>query len=167
MEQSGNSAINANSPYPGSDTRAFRTGDVCRHYVARFLDVETCRAWIIDRLHPQCPVCPGCSKLIVSGTSLRSFRLGARVRCSNCGKFFTALTGTFLSGGHLSFSGVVLMAILIESGATDANIARLMEMSVEGVRSWRGRFAAADLSVISGQGIRESRDGDKGGRGCE
>jgi len=55
------------------------------------------------------------------------------------------------------------MAILIESGATDANIARLMEMSVEGVRSWRGRFAAADLSVISGQGIRESRDGEKGG----
>jgi hypothetical protein len=61
------------------------------------------------------------------------------------------------------------MAILIDAGAADAHIARLMHISSEGVRSWRSRFA-----TTSGLGIRESRDGEKGGavvedegRGCE
>jgi len=163
MEVIDNTAIPENAPLPSYRPSVFGPIDVGRSRIAKFLDDGSCREWVLSRLHPDGPRCPGCGESITSYPSLRSFRMGARVRCCRCGKYFTALTGTFLSGCHLSFPQVVLMAILIDAGADDARIARLMEVSTEGVRGWRLRFQHAAKPSISSQGIRESRDGEKGG----
>ncbi|SEM82479.1 hypothetical protein SAMN04489760_1557 [Syntrophus gentianae] len=55
------------------------------------------------------------------------------------------------------------MAILIDAGADDARIARLMEISAEGVRGWRLRFSHAAEPSHSGQVIEESREAGTGG----
>lgn len=149
---------------PAYQPSVFSPHDVGRSMIARFFDPAVCREWILEKLHPAGARCPGCATAIASYASLRSYRLGARVKCVKCGKFFTALTGTFLSGCHLSFAQVIHMSILIDAGADDAQIARQMSMSPEGVHGWRLRFRhAAALPPISGQGIKESRDGAKGG----
>lgn len=175
MEVIDNTTISPKQTKAGSRPMTFGPGDVGKMFVANFLHEASCRDWIIGQLHPDGPRCPRCSGMIVNKESLRSYRLGCRVRCRWCGKYFTVLTGTFLSGCHLSFSQVILMAILIDAGAADSQISRLMGMSRDGIRRWRLRFKhAAGVSVVSctappalsGQGIQEPRDGEKKGRGC-
>lgn len=147
--------------------------DVAGQGVVSFLDEELCRVWILGQVHERGVDCPGCGGEIVSKASLQSFWAGARVKCGRCGKYFTALTNTFLSGVHLSYSAMVMMAILIAAGADDATIAGLMHLSAEGVRGWRCRFKLAGMArtmlpaVDTGKGIEESRDAATGGAGAE
>ncbi len=158
MEVIDNAAKVKNDREPAYRPAVFGPGEVVQSGIAEFLDAASCREWVLSKLHPDGPQCPVCAEPIVNRFALQSYSRGDRVKCRRCGKFFTALTGTFLSGIHFSFAQVILMAILIDSGADDTNIARLMNISSEGVRGWRSRFA-----TTSGMGIRESRDGEKGG----
>jgi len=154
MELIDNTAKHNNASCRSTGSPAFSPADIGRQGVAIFFDDNFCRGWILKRLHPEGPRCPGCAERIVGYRSLQSFMRGDRVKCCHCGKYFTALTGTFISGCHLSFPQVILMAILLEAGTDDVHIARMMNISYESVRGWRSRFA-----VISGQGIKESRGG--------
>ncbi len=166
MEVIDNTAKPENATMPAYRPSVFGPVDVGQSRLAKFLNPDSCREWVLNRLHPNGPRCPGCGESITSYPSLRSFRLGARVRCCRCGKYFTALTGTFLSGCHLSLPQVILIAILIDAGADDTRIARLMEVSAEGVRGWRLKFNHVADPSHSGQGTEESREAATGGAGA-
>lgn len=165
--------IGATSEYrPGM----FGPSDILSVPVAGFFDEEICRVWILGRLHPDGAACPACLSPIVGEASLQSFWSGDRVRCVRCGKYFTALTGTFLAGGHLGYTQVILIGILIGSLADDSAIASIMSMSTEGVRLWRRRFELSQMihnntipggTSFIGRRTQESRGAAKGGAGAD
>lgn len=110
---------------------------------AEFLDAGACDAYIIESLHGDCLACPGCGAT-VAARSFHGLRVENRVRCRRCGKFFTALTGTFLSGTHLSSREIVLLALLLGLGVQDKEVARIIGISAESVRLWRLKFRAQE-----------------------
>jgi transposase-like protein len=72
--------------------------------------------------------------------SLQRFWMSERCKCFQCDKFFTALTGTFLSGCQLDYREVILLAVFLSSGRSDKNIAELLDMSVDNAKIWRKKF---------------------------
>lgn len=68
--------------------------------------------------------------------------MSERIKCCHCEKFFTALTGTFLSGCQLDFREVILLAVLLSPDITDKTIADILKMSSANVRIWRNKFEA-------------------------
>ena len=121
----------------------FSRGDVTSSAVSAFFNESACRQWIIKRLHPDGACCPDCGKGL-SEKSLNRFWSAERVKCCGCGKFFTALTGTFLSGCQLTFSEVIVLAILLSPDFNDKKIAEILDMSPANVRIWRNKFEAMD-----------------------
>lgn len=126
----------------------FSPGDIARAFGADFFDHDACRNWILHQLHHNVPRCPGCRAEVLLKSQPR-FWAGDRVKC-NCGKFFTALTGTFLSGCQLDFREVILLAILLSLGVSDKTIAEFLNMSPAGIRLWRQKFDA--LETIRSRG---------------
>jgi transposase-like protein len=109
-------------------------------FSAEFLSEHLCRMWILNKIHgAEPPRCPGCGEPVAHHL-LRSFWENRRVRCGKCRKMFTALTGTFLSGCHMDFCSVYLLAVLLALGLPDKNIGRIVKMSSENVRLWRLKF---------------------------
>ena len=119
----------------------FDISDVVRDLCIDFINESTCREWILKKLHPAGAYCPGCG-VAIPEKSLQRFWMSERVKCCQCEKFFTALTGTFLSGCQLDFREVVLLAILLSPVMPDKTIADILKMSAANVRIWRNKFEA-------------------------
>lgn len=64
------------------------------------------------------------------------------MRCGSCGKFFTALTGTFLAGTHMNYREIVLLALFLSLDLPFKKIGQLLEISQETVRLWKMKFDA-------------------------
>jgi len=117
----------------------FTPGEILKVFNANFLDYEFARLWILKRLHPHGAHCPGCGAA-VPAKKLRRFWANGRIRCGECGKYYTALTGTFISGCQIDFRGLMLLSVLIALGVHDGQIAAIVGMGHENVRLWRLRF---------------------------
>lgn len=117
----------------------FVPGDVLEVFNAAVLDEQWCRAWVLKRLHRESPCCPGCEEEITDNR-MQSFCEDKRIRCDRCGKYFTARTGTFLSGCHFTFQEIVLLAFLLALDVADKQIAATLKISAENVRLWRHKF---------------------------
>jgi len=118
----------------------FSMVDAVQAFGVDFLDETACRMWILKSLHGESAVqCPECgSELTEKG--LQRFWSGCRVRCCGCGKFFTALTGTVLSGVHLEFRAIMLIAVFLFFGVKADYIATKLSISTETVRIWKNKF---------------------------
>ncbi len=115
----------------------FSIAEVLAVFSAEFMGEHVCRLWVLSKLHrDHQPCCPGCGEPVAAHL-LHSFWNNGRVRCSKCRKYFTALTGTFLSGCHLGFREVMLLALLLALDVPDKQIASTIKMSAENVRLWR------------------------------
>ena len=78
------------------------------------------------------PACPKCKSSIREPALIR-FWAGKRVRCQ-CGKFFTALTGTVFDGYHGSYREIQLFVFLVHLGTPRQTIAAALDRSVDTVR---------------------------------
>jgi predicted RNA-binding Zn-ribbon protein involved in translation (DUF1610 family) len=114
----------------------FIPGDVVEAFNAVFLEESVCRHWVIGQIHRGKFSCPECGARVPDNL-IRSFWDAKRIECDNCGKWFTALTGTFLSGCHLNFQQIVLLYYLIGLNVPDKEIARIISISPCSVRLWR------------------------------
>jgi transposase-like protein len=110
-----------------------------------FLDEAKCRAWLLKKLHPADPVCPGCARAIEDPTRLQRFWRGQRLNCEHCNKFYTALTDTIFSGSHLSFRQLFLLAALSGAGIKDPALAAAINITPESCRLWRKKFKSFPL----------------------
>lgn len=123
-------------------TRTFIPEDVAGIFDADFLDEDICREWILGEIYQDDEIaCPRCRKPIKE-MALQRFWEGRRICCRECGKFFSALTGTFLSGVHAKFREIILMAILLHFNVKPAEIARMIHVHPETIRLWILRFDA-------------------------
>jgi transposase-like protein len=118
-------------------------GILLKEFSADFLDDEYCRQWILKKLHPNEDVfCPGCevSDSVLTGKRAERFWMAKRVKCSYCGKYFTALTDTFLSGIHMTFKEIILLVMLLGLGCSNTSIAKFIGYNEETIRIWRKKF---------------------------
>ena len=116
--------------------------EVATAFQAGFLDETACREWVLSAIHGNGSVhCPGC-RVENEGRALQRFWEGKRIRCRQCGKFFTALTGSFLTGCHMTYSEVILLAVFLHFGIHHREIARILKISTETVRLWEVKFRA-------------------------
>ena len=95
---------------------------------------RTARA-LYQPLHPAGPRCPACRTELDSQARVH-FWAGERLRCSACGKRFTARTGTKLNGCRLTEPQLYLVLVLTGLGLTPTVVAKLVGTSSETVRQW-------------------------------
>ena len=134
-----------------SRPHVFIPEDVGRDIGASFLDETFCRDWILVAIHGRgeqhCPEC----QTVLEGKALQRFLEGKRICCRACGKFFTALTGTFLAGCHMDFREIILLAVFLHFRIAAREIARILRISPETVRLWEIKFEA--LKRVKGMEI--------------
>ena len=139
MEQAKNSTKTAEyNSMPSSGGHGFNAGDL-----ASFLDEAACREHILQAVHGTDARCPGCDVRIQDTSTLKNFWGGKRCVCKRCGRWFTALSGTFLQGMQLDFRTVLLIAVLADCphpGLNVSYIARLAGVSPKTVRIWLQRL---------------------------
>lgn len=126
----------------------FTTSTVLKEISPSLLNPRSCRLWIIRQLHPRGAFCPSCHKP-VSERSLPKFLNNEKVKCSECGKFFTALTGTFIAGTHMDFAEIFFLSLCLEIGLSAKSIADRMGLDPDTVRLWRDRFRLIKTSTRS------------------
>jgi transposase-like protein len=118
----------------------FSMVDAVQTFGIDFLDETACRMWILKSLHGESAItCPECGSGLTD-KGLQRFWSGCRVRCCSCGKFFTSLTGTVLSGVHLEFRAIMLLAVLLFFGVKADYIAGKLDVSIETIRIWKKKF---------------------------
>jgi transposase-like protein len=64
------------------------------------------------------------------------------VRCAECGKWFSATTGTPLHKSKLDARQLVLVSLLLSQGVAARRIAETTGLTAETVALWRARFQA-------------------------
>ena len=114
--------------------------NVLKSFNADYLDEVACRTWILEGLHGDNAHCPGCGALILDMKRLQRFWNIQRLKCEQCGVFFTALTDTIFSGSHMSLREIYLMLVLLGLGIKDKLIAEKLKVSQESIRLWRNKF---------------------------
>lgn len=114
----------------------FTSSEVAGIFGSNFLDEEVCRQWILKRLHPVGAFCPVCG-FRLSGRQAARFWQDKPVCCPECGKTFTARTGTILAGKNLSYQEIILMAWLMARNYSNIEIADVIGCNRETVRLWR------------------------------
>lgn len=119
--------------------RGFTVSEAVAVFDAGFLNSSRCREWVLKQLHPGGVGCPDCGAAITEGLSPFDRR-----KCKKCGKWFTALTGTFLHGAQLEPEQVFLLAVLSGLGVDKKEIARILGIHPDSVRLWQAKFRAVE-----------------------
>lgn len=117
--------------FPKAAATAFHAGLLCR---------DECLELVAGRLHPEGPACPKCGTAIDSAAARKRWQQFERLQCSDCGKWFTATTGTWLVGAKLDPRQVFLLAALLELCVDPDLVARAVGVSLVTVRYWRDKF---------------------------
>lgn len=104
------------------------------------LDPNSCRAFLVRRMHPGGPRCPGCGVSLV-GQQGETFIAGGRVHCHDCGRWFTYRTGTPFQGTVASDQQLCLFALLCASGCSVPAIAEACRLSQDTIRRLRHRVS--------------------------
>ncbi|MBN2570296.1 MAG: hypothetical protein JXB42_12780 [Deltaproteobacteria bacterium] len=123
-------------------TNSMTSQEIMLFVSPRMLDRDYCRRRILEAFHGNDPACPKCDTTLTD-SQLQSFWNLSRVKCRNCGMFFTALTGTIFSGSQLDLETIFFIAVFLELGISNRDLASYTDLSIETIRLWRHRFEAA------------------------
>lgn len=107
------------------------------------LDINRCREWVLQRLHPDGAYCPKCNRPIDNMDAQDSFWEGRRTHCKWCDKYFSARTGTVLNNTNLDVRVIYMILFLGALWGDEKVIAALLGIHVDTVRNWkrkRGEF---------------------------
>jgi len=90
-------------------------------FTPAFLDEDYCRRWVIGRLHPNGFKCPECRKPLREQRQDAIHR-GKKTTCHECGKQFSALTGTIFSGYRSDYRTIFFILFMIGAGFSTNDI---------------------------------------------
>lgn len=128
-------------PAMTTNCQLFDLGRVASLIRADILDASRCEDLVLELLHQGAASCPVCRDALTGKRRARFLTFG-RVRCSACGKWFSATTGTPLHKVKLDPRQLVLLAYLLSLGVDTARIATAAGVDQETVRIWRLKFQA-------------------------
>ena len=114
------------------------TSDIQEFFVP-MLDPDHCREWLIDWLHPDGAACPKCGYVPKRRAAAR-WRKGTRVCCYDCKTYYSAWSGTILSGAHMGPVALVLMFYLMGLGLPEKVIAARLQVSPDTIKLWRNKI---------------------------
>ena len=123
----------------GAFTPAEVGAEMCYELI-KFAEVSR---WLVTRLHPSGMWCPRCSAdLGDSAQRWERWYALEQVRCPECGKKFTASTGTLLEGAKLEPREIFLLADYLDLDVPPKRIAARLKIDLATVRSWQQKFLA-------------------------
>jgi transposase-like protein len=108
-----------------------------------WLDADQVRDWLLRRLHPRGPVCPDCGIPRISRRKWQAFYAGRRLQCTQCGRFYSATSGTLLEGAKITPAQLVLLALCQALDLPIPTTADLCGVNANTIRFWRNRLEAA------------------------
>jgi predicted RNA-binding Zn-ribbon protein involved in translation (DUF1610 family) len=123
----------------------FLPADVLDTINKLYFDEDLCRSWILNRIHGVDIDCPACG-FVPQGKMQRNLWLSKRVNCPACGKHFSAVTATFLSGTEFSFAEVYFLGLLLAFGRPVLEIVRVLDTDPGTVRLWKRKFENLELN---------------------
>lgn len=103
--------------------------EVTEGFSIGMLSEESCRGWILQKLHPEGVFCPDCGAEITSPKRVAAFWAMGRVLCPNCARTFSAVTGTALNGIGIEFRALYLLLFLVGCGISVNRVARQLGIS--------------------------------------
>lgn len=112
------------------------------HTALDMIREDECRRFLVRRLHPAGAQCPACG-VVLSRSAADHFTDGGRLRCRDCGRWFTWTTGTVVEDSKLDVRQLVLLILLCSAGAKADAIATATRLTPQSVRAWRRRLAEA------------------------
>lgn len=111
-----------------------------------YFSERECRKWLVHELNPDGANCPSCGQDQDSSRLQLVYSL-KRIKCSSCGRKFSAYTGTVFEGTQLGPRQIVIMLMLFRMGRSNADIARAAKMSRSTAARWRRYFRAVGSKV--------------------
>jgi transposase-like protein len=114
-------------------------------FSADFLDEDFCRHVALKSLHGDRAVCAKCLHPFDRERQSK-FWAGIRIRCPQCGKWSSALTGTVFSGMQMFYRELVLLLFLVGAGLTNKDIAACLHQNPETVRLWRKKLHSLEIT---------------------
>jgi transposase-like protein len=112
-----------------------------------YLSERKARQWLVYELNPDGATCPSCGQ-DQDSSRLELFYSLKRIKCSSCGRRFSALSGSALEGTQLEPRQIVTMLALFRMGRPNADIARAARMSRSTVLRWRRFFRAEGSKFV-------------------
>ena len=107
---------------------------------AAFLDEVFCTRFFLDQSHGRLAHCPECKEELIDDRQERRYYAMKKFTCKSCGQTVTSKKGTVLENCSLSPSQYILLALFLEAGSKTTDIARMVGMSAENVRIWKGKL---------------------------
>lgn len=120
----------------------FTPADAAAFFGMDLIKFDESARWLVSRLHPDGAKCPGCSIKITGDNRLERFRRMQQLRCQECGRKFTAKTGTILNETKLEAREIYLLAVMIHLEVAPAAIAAVLRVHTDTVRNWQMKFRA-------------------------
>jgi transposase-like protein len=121
--------------------KLFTVEEAAASFGLDMIKYEDCARWAVSRLHPDGANCPHCSTP-VSASAMERYRTLEQVRCSGCGRKFTAATGTLLCCSKLELREIYLIGVLLHLGVPTKRIAALLDVHPGTVGDWADHFQA-------------------------
>lgn len=123
-----------------------------------FFNEAICRMWLIKNLHPDGAKCPACKTEITEAVQLARFNSGKRLHCKQCGKWYSAFSGTLFQECQLDERRIYILALLTELNLHKNEIARVLNINPATVRIWQAKFRAAQDAQHHYSELEQERD---------
>ena len=136
MEQDNSSVVKAITAMP----RYVPPFMVSDSFGVAFLDESFCTRFFLDMSHGRLAHCPDCKEELTDDRQERRYYEMKKFKCKSCGHTVTSKKGTVLENCALKPSQYILLALFLEAGSKITDIARMVGMSAENVRIWKGKL---------------------------
>ncbi len=133
----------------GRPVAFFSLGDVWEGFNWRWLDLDVCRRWVLERLYPDGPRCPYCGGPVREGAATAAWWRCKRVCCHLCGRWYRATKGTFLHHAIIDIRQVLVLAWAYNLGASAAQAAALAGVDHKTARLWRVRLTISEMEDLT------------------
>ncbi len=111
--------------------------------------------WLFRQVWPgdvlMCPSCGGS----LNRTAQKNLSSYGKAKCKRCGKQFRTLSESPFMGVRLSPAQIVTLAALLEAGAKNETIARVVNVDPSTVCLWRRRLSGLTLANVADKSVKK------------
>jgi transposase-like protein len=113
--------------------------EVMGEFSIELMEETACRDFFLRKLHPMGVFCPECKSEVISSRLLESFWNMQRIHCRDCGRSFSAVTGTVLNGIGIEWRALYMLLFLVGCGVRTNQISRPLGISNGAAYLWANK----------------------------